>query len=167
MVRKLVALAFAGALAACLAHSPGTSLGTFAVTGTLGTQTCGASMQAQIIDPWDFDVRLSRSGSILYWLQASSPALSGTIDPSGNASVTTSEIFDLSSPDGGPHCAVVRSDTFKAALGTSSQPSSFDGSIAYHYELDQGSECGGLLSGSFDTVPCDVSYTLSAKRKSP
>lgn len=164
MIRK-IALA-ACALAACLAHQPGTALGTYAVTGSLKAQTCGAGLQPD--NPWSFDVRLSRSGSTLFWLQDSSPALSGTIDPSGNATFTTSEIFDLSEPDAGvAYCAVVRTDTFKAALGTTTDPSDFTGTIAYHYELDQGSSCGGLLAGQYDSIPCDVSYDLSAKRNSP
>lgn len=163
-MRRIFALPlFALGAVACLAHEPGTSLGTYAVTGTLGGQTCGASMQA--IDPWTFDVRLSRSGSTLFWLQDSSPALSGTIDPKGNVSITTSEIFTPTESDGGgPYCGVVRSDTFTAALGTAADPANFTGTIAYHYTLDDGSDCGGLLAGQFDTLPCDVSYTLTAKR---
>jgi hypothetical protein len=154
-------------LVACLDHQPGTSLGTYGVTGTLTTQTCGSSMQSQIIDPWAFDVRLSRSGHTIYWLQAAAPAISGVVDAAGNVSFTTSEVFPLSEADGGPYCAVIRSDTFHAALGTAADPSSFTGSIAYHYELDQGSDCGGLLAGQFDSIPCDVGYDLAAKRKSP
>ena len=152
---------------ACVAHEPGTSLGTYAVAGTLKTQSCGASMQTQIQDPWDFDVRLSRSGSILFWLQPASPALSGIVDPSGNVTLTTSQIYDLRGGDAGPYCGVVRTDTFKAALGTSADPTDFTGTITYHYELADGSVCGGLLMGQFDVVPCDVSYDLKAKRGAP
>lgn len=161
MLRRVLVL---GACAACLAHQPGSTLGTFAVTGALKTQTCGADLQAE--NPWAFDVHLSKSGTTLFWLQDSAPALSGVLDPSGNATLTTNEIFDLSEPDAGvAYCAVIRTDTFKAALGTSAAPSDFTGSIAYHYELDQGSDCGGLLAGQFDSVPCDVTYDLSAQRK--
>ncbi len=161
MIRKLGLVACA--LAACLAHEPGTSLGTYAVTGTLKTQTCGAGLQPD--DPWKFAVRLSKSGTTLFWLQDASPALSGTLDPSGNATISTSEIYDLSEPDAGiSYCAVIRSDTFKASLGTAADPSSFTGSIAYHYELDQGSSCGGLLAGQYDSLPCDVSYDVSGSR---
>jgi hypothetical protein len=154
---------------ACVAHEPGTSLGTYAVTGTLKTQTCGASMQAQIEDPWAFDVRLSRSGSILFWLQAAAPALSGIIDPKGNVTLTTTQVYVLrAGGDAGKgYCGVIRTDTFVAALGTAADPTDFTGSIAYHYALDDGSECGGLLTGQFDAVPCDVSYDLKAKRTTP
>ena len=160
-------LAPLAACIACIAHEPGTSLGTYAVTATLKTQTCGASMQSQIVDPWKFDVRLSRSGHTLFWLQAASPAISGIIDGSGNVTLTTSQIFDLSTNDAGTGCSVVRTDTFKAALGTAAAPADFTGSIAYHYELAEGAKCGGLLTGQFDVVPCDVSYDLTAKRSSP
>jgi hypothetical protein len=154
-------------LITCIAHEPGTSLGTYAVTGTLKTQTCGASMQTQIEDPWDFNVRLSRSGSILFWLQAAAPALSGIVDPSGNVTITTTQTYDLRSGDAGPYCGVVRTDTFKAALGTAAVPTDFAGTITYHYELADNSVCGGLLTGQFDAVPCDVSYDLKAKRAAP
>lgn len=163
-VRSILVLAVLGALgAACLDHDPGTPLGTYAVTGALGTQTCGADTQAD--NPWAFDVRLSRAGSILYWLQASSPPLSGTIDPKGDVTMTTTEIFTPTQADGGgPYCGVVRTDTFTAALGTDADPATFTGAIAYHYALDDGSSCGGLLAGQFDALPCDVTYSLTAKR---
>jgi hypothetical protein len=152
---------------ACTMHEPGTSLGTYAVTGTLKTQSCGASMQTQIEDPWDFDVRLSRSGSILFWLQAAAPALSGVVDPSGNVTIKTTQSYDLSTNDAGTGCSVLRTDTFKAALGTAADPTDFTGTISYHYELAEGAVCGGLLAGQFDVVPCDVSYDLAAKRTTP
>jgi len=153
-------------LLGCLDHEPGTSLGTYAVTGALQTQTCGADMQAE--DPWDFDVRLSRDGHTVFWLQAASPALSGVVDGSGNVTFTTSELFPLTDADGGgPYCAVIRSDTFHAALGTDATPATFSGDITYHYDLDDGSACGGLLYGQFDSVPCDVTYNLTAKRTAP
>ncbi len=155
------------ACVACLAHEPGTSLGTYAITGTLTTQSCGASMQSQIEDPWDFDVRLSRSDSILFWLQAASPPLSGIIDPSGNATITTTQSYDLSTNDAGTGCSVLRTDTFVAALGTAPDPTDFSATLTYHYELADGAQCGGLLAGQFDVVPCDVSYILAAKRSSP
>ena len=155
------------ACVACVAHEPGTSLGTYAVTGTLKTQSCGASMQTQIEDPWDFDVRLSRSGTTLFWLQAAAPPISGIVDPSGNVTLTTSQEYDLSTNDAGTGCSVLRTDTFKAALGTAADPTDFTGTITYHYELAQGAQCGGLLAGQFDVVPCDVSYDLAAKRSTP
>lgn len=154
-------------LIACTMHEPGTALGTFAVTGTLTTQSCGASMQTQIEDPWGFDVRLSRSGNVLFWLQPAAPALSGIVDPNGNVTLTTSQLYDLRGGDAGPYCGVTRTDTFKAALGTAADPTDFTGTIAYHYELADGSVCGGLLVGQFDAVPCDVSYDLKAKRSTP
>jgi hypothetical protein len=152
---------------ACVAHEPGTSLGTYAVAGTLKAQSCGASMQTQIEDPWDYDVRLSRSGSILFWLQAAAPPLSGFVDPSGNVTITTTQTYDLSTNDAGTGCSVLRTDTFKAALGTSADPTDFTGTITYHYELAENAVCGGLLAGQFDAVPCDVAYDLKAKRATP
>jgi hypothetical protein len=155
------------ACVACTLQQPGTQLGTFAVAGTLTTQSCGASMQSQIEDPWDFDVRLSRSNDVLFWLQAASPPLSGIVDPSGNVTITTTQSYDLSTNDAGTGCSVLRTDTFIAALGTTAAPTDFSGTITYHYELADGAQCGGLLAGQFDVVPCDVAYDLTAKRSSP
>jgi hypothetical protein len=157
------ALATAAILVACLGHEPGTSLGTYTVTGALKTQTCGAGL-ADAANPWTFDVRLSKSGELLFWLQAAAPALSGTLDPSGNAKLVTSEAIDLVGADGGVYCAVQRSDTFTAALGTSAVPATFTGGITYHYDVDPqtpltGPACPGLA------LPCDVSYDLQAKRQ--
>ncbi len=148
-------------------HDPGSSLGTFAVTGTLKTQTCGAGMTAD--NPWKFSLRLSRTANQLYWLQDSAPPISGTIDGQGNALVTSSSVYPLQDGDAGPYCAVVRTDKFTAALGSGSGAvTSFSGSLAYHYDLDQGSDCTGLLSsGGFSTMPCDVSYEIAATRTSP
>jgi hypothetical protein len=162
-VRRLALLPIA--LVACIAqHAPGTPLGTFAVDGALKTQTCGAQMQSQVVDPWSFDVRLSRSGSTVFWLQDAAPPLSGLIDPSGNVTMKATQTYDLRGGDAGPYCGIVRSDTFTAALGTAPSPTSFTGQIAYHYDLADGSDCGGLLDAQFGAIPCDVSYDLTAKR---
>ncbi len=167
LVRHGVAAAIAAACgAACVMHEPGTSLGTFAVTGTLATQTCGSGVTPD--NPWTFNVRLSRDTHTLYWLQDASPPISGYIDPQGNASLTSSSTYDLQSgADGGaPYCGVVRTDTFTAALGTGAV-TSFKGTLAYHYDVAQGADCSGVLpAAGFGTMPCDVSYELAATRTS-
>ena len=140
-------------LCACLAHEPGTVLGTYAVTGTLAKQTCSLGAE----DPWKFNVRLSKEGETLFWLQDSAPPLSGTLDPQGNASIKTTETIDLQDSDGGVYCSVQRTDTFTAALGTAATPSGFTGALAYHYDVDPSGPCAVL------SLPCDVSYGLAAK----
>jgi hypothetical protein len=116
--RRAVAAAIVAACgAACVMHEPGTSLGTFAVTGTLDKQSCGSGVTPD--NPWKFNVRLSRGSNILYWLQDSAPPVSGYIDPQGDAVITSSSTYDLQDADGGvPYCGVVRTDKFTAALGT-------------------------------------------------
>jgi hypothetical protein len=98
-------------------------------------------------------VRLSKSGEILFWLQAAAPPLSGTIAPNGNVTLTTTQDLDVQD------CSVTRTDTFIAALGTSAQPSAFTGSLAYHYDFNEDAGCTLL------PLPCDVSYALTAKRQ--
>ena len=167
LVRHGVASALAAACgAACAMHEPGTSLGTFAVTGTLGTQTCGSGVTAD--NPWTFNVRLSRGTNTLYWLQDASPPISGTIDAQGNAVLTSSSTYELQSATeaGAPYCGVVRTDKFTAALGTG-PVKSFTGTLAYHYDVDQGADCSAVLpAAGFATMPCDVSYELAATRTS-
>jgi hypothetical protein len=142
-VRRLrfgLCLPFAALVAAaCVMHEPGTSLGTYAVTGTLAKQTCGAGVTPD--DPWLFDVRLSRSSHTLYWLQDSAPPISGNIDSQGNAIIEGRSTFDLQPPNdaGLGYCGVVRTDDFTAALGamamSGTAPASFTGTLTYHYDV--------------------------------
>jgi hypothetical protein len=158
LVRLLSCLGCLTSLLACLGQDPGTPLGTFSVTGALKTQTCGSVMPAD--DPWAFNVRLSRTGDHLFWLQAAAPPLSGTIEPDGHVVLTTTETFVLQEGDAGAdYCGVIRSDDFEAMFDNPTTPSTFVGRIAYHYDLDQGANCPGM------TLPCDVSYDLVAKRQ--
>jgi len=168
-VRWLASFIFASSSAlaiACVAPA-GDPMGTYTITGTLMTQTCGGDTPAE--NPWTFDIRLTRNGNRIYWLQPAAPSLSGIIDTGGNVVFTTSEIFDLADPNDagkGNYCGVVRNDTFTAALGTATEPSTFFGTLTYHYDLDEGATCSPTQDG-LDTVPCDVTYVLAAQRSGP
>ena len=48
-------------------HQPGDELGSFAITGKLGADDCGADA-LNAPQTWSFQVKLSREGTTLYWL---------------------------------------------------------------------------------------------------
>jgi len=173
-VLRLAALAGAGfACASVLLNCsdtslPGTQLGTYRVTATLGTNTCGAGLGAP--NPWNFDVQLSQQKSTLYWswLDGSAP-LSNTL--SGNAvSLSNSETANVDmAADGavGP-CTMQRADTVQVTLGSGSPPTGFTGAVQYTFSPSGGANCSDQLSasgGSYDVLPCSVSYTTTATRQ--
>jgi hypothetical protein len=170
-VLRLAALAGAGfACASVLLNCsgnplPGTQLGTYRVVAALKTNTCGAGLAAP--NPWTFDVQLSQQGSTFYWswLDGNAP-LKNTL--SGNdVSLTNSQTSNVdSSGDGGAGpCTMQRADTVQVTLGAGSPPSSFQGSIRYTFSVSGGADCSDQLSasgGSYDALPCSVSYTTTA-----
>jgi hypothetical protein len=97
-------------IAACNATPlPGTQLGTFKVTATTSTNSCGAGLAAP--SPWVFDVQMSESDSLLYWswMDGSAP-LSGALTTT-TATVTdnTSANVDPTDAGDGP-CTMDRND---------------------------------------------------------
>jgi hypothetical protein len=76
---------------------PGTSLGSFSVSGAITANTCGSALGAS--DPWTFDTKMSRDGSTLYWqpVGAATPR-SGLLDTTNKASMT---VTTTGQPDAG------------------------------------------------------------------
>jgi hypothetical protein len=173
-VLRLAALAGAGfACASVLLNCsstplPGTQLGTYRVDAALKTNTCGAGLAAP--NPWTFDVQLSQQGSTLYWswLDGNAP-LKNTL--SGNAvSLTNSRTSNVdSNGDGGAGpCTMQRADTVQVTLAAGSPPASFQASIQYAFSASSGADCSDQLSasgGTYDVLPCSVSYTATAARQ--
>jgi hypothetical protein len=173
-VVRLAALAGAGfACASVLLNCsdsplPGTQLGTYRVVATLQTNTCGNGLGAP--NPWTFDVQLSQQGSTLYWswLDGSAP-LSSTL--SDNAvSLTNSQTSNVdSTADGGAGpCTMQRADTVQVTLGSGSPPASFKGAVRYAFSVSGGADCSDQLSaagGSYDALPCSVTYSTTATRQ--
>jgi hypothetical protein len=144
---------------------PGTLLGTYHVVATLQTNTCGAGLGAP--NPWTFDVQLSQEGSTLYWswLDGSAP-LSNALDDDSTSLTTTSSANVDGTADGGlGPCTMQRNDTVGVTLASGSPPASFTGTIGYAFSVESGANCSDQLSatgGSYDSLPCTVSYTTTA-----
>jgi hypothetical protein len=147
---------------------PGTSLGTYSVTGDSTTNTCGPGAMAP--NPWTFDVQMSEDGSTLYWSWLDgSPFLSAPIDATSSATLTMSQQqnVDGTSQSAGP-CNLERDDTIDVTLATGSPPPTFTGSISYTFSPVAGSDCGDQLSvtgGPYDTLPCTIAYDVTGTRQ--
>lgn len=149
-------------LAACSATPlPGTQLGTFKVVAKAKDNSCGLGAP----DPWTFDVQLSRSGSTLYWSwMDGSPLMSGTLDSSSHASITTTQTGNVDATDAslGP-CTMQRSDDLEVDL-PAAQGASFTGTLGYSFTAATGADCNDQLAaagGQFEAIPCAVSYTMT------
>jgi len=80
---------------------------------------------------WDFQVKLSREGSTLYWLNGRE-AIVGDIDKSGRFAFETHLDVPLADTHGAAKgCTIVRSDSASGALDNAE--SSFKGALTYAY----------------------------------
>ena len=169
--RSLVLFARSALLAACLSacagnrdiREPGEKLGTFVVGGNLVGSSCGKADRA-----FRYEVRLSREGDRLYWIQGSLP-ISGTIDSASRVRMVTSTEARVAAPDeasGSPGCTMERTDTLAATL--SGQPvKAFAGAIVYRFDVKSG-DCAGQLAaagGDYATLPCTMTYDVVANVK--
>ncbi len=146
---------------------PGTQLGTFKVTGTTTTNSCGDALGAP--DPWVFDAQLSESDSLLYWsfMDGNSPLSGALAGTSASISAATSANVDSSDAGSGP-CTMNREDAIDLTLGAASAPSSFTGTISYTFTVASGSSCSDQLTnagGQYAALPCTLAYTVSAQRQ--
>jgi hypothetical protein len=186
MVRSaVVVLVSLFSLAGCTAQSmPGTPLGTFAATGTLTSNTCGSGLDLD--NPWTFTAQLSRDGSMLYMMLAGNPSINATIDSNDDATFSTSAALSWDNAVDASACAqaenslmtqwsqqtppqctspgscdVTRADTLAITLASKS----FTGTETSTYSAASGFNCSDELSaqgGPFDTLPCTVTYSISA-----
>ncbi|HEX3776618.1 MAG TPA: hypothetical protein VHV51_19230 [Polyangiaceae bacterium] len=150
------------------AHEPGDRLGTFHATGPLSGDTCQASALLGETSSWAFDVQLSRDGSTLYWLNGEE-AIPGTIAPDGTSFDFESGVeVTLQAAQGArPGCIIARSDAASGVLGSSTTDvASFTVNMSFAYSAEAGSACSSFVGveGGFATLPCSVSYDLTATR---
>jgi len=146
---------------------PGNELGTYHVTGHLGASSCGPGALGSS-DLWEFDVKLSRDGHDLYWLNGKD-VVPGRIAADGvsfafdSRSVVQAEVAGK----GKPGCTIVRTDKASGALheqGT--DVTGFDGLMRFGYTADPTSDCSDFIGveGGFDGLPCEMSYQVDAAR---
>ncbi len=147
-------------------HQPGDAIGFFSVTGKLGDDTCGAeSLSAPAT--WSFQVKLSRDGSTLYWLNGRE-AIVGDIDKSGSFAFETHLDLPLAEKHGAAKgCTIVRSDAASGALASSE--ASLKGKLSYAYAATADSDCAEFVTGTSGlplALPCSMTYALSGARVS-
>lgn len=159
----------AGLLAAAACDDttlPGTQLGTYGVTGTQTSNTCGAGVNAPAT-PWTFDATMSESGTTLYWNDAVNGTLSGALVDS-TASMTTSVQGNVDGTNGvnGP-CNMERDLTIDVTLASGSPPGTFAGTLTYSFSVvapSTATDCSDQLSvngGTYDVLPCSFAYSLT------
>jgi len=142
--------------------APGEVLGFFAIDGKLSEDSCGAeSLSAP--DKWSFEVKLSRDGSTLYWLNGRE-AIVGDIDKTGGFSFETHIDLPLSEPHGAAKgCTIVRRDSASGSL----DDSALNAKLTYQYAATTTSDCSEFTTGSAgmpEALPCKLSYKLSGAR---
>jgi len=150
------------------AHEPGDRLGTYHATGKLVSDSCQAAILGVTSD-WQFDVKLSRESHTLYWLNGEE-AIPGTIASDGVSFGFRSGVdVTLQAPrTATPGCVIQRTDSASGELSSDSTTDvpRFDADMSFGYAVKGGSQCAAFVGveGGFASLPCQVSYALSAKR---
>jgi hypothetical protein len=153
-------------LAACTETSmPGTQLGTFKISATPTSNTCGAAMAAP--STWTFDVELSRDSDLIYWRQ-NDKLVSGAIGANRTAKIQTevTSVVVASGP-GVVGCAMNRADTVTVTLPSDAEVTSVSGTISMAVSIVEGSDCSTQLvayGGTYDAIPCTVEMSYTAAR---
>jgi len=146
---------------------PGTQLGTFKVTATTSTNSCGSGLEAP--SPWVFDVQMSENDSLLYWswMDGSAPLSGALTSTSASVTNTTSVNVDPTDAGDGP-CTMDRSDDLEITLSTATSPTSFTATITYTFSAASGADCSDQLAsvgGAYDALPCTVVYSATANKQ--
>ena len=149
------------------AHEPGDRLGTFHAAGTLVSDTCQAGVLG-VTNDWAFDVKLSREGNTLYWLNGEE-AIPGTISANGTTFGFQSgiEVTMQAAQGARPGCIILRSDIANGDLSSkTTDVKSFDVDMSFIYSVKSGTECAGYVGvqDGFAGLPCKVAYSLKAQR---
>jgi hypothetical protein len=151
---------------------PGTPLGTYNVTGTLDTNTCGAGLGAP--SPWAFTAQMSEDGTTLYWESSGESELSSTMSSATQVSITSVETANVDGTDAGVQgpCDLQSTTALDLTLSAGAHPATFTGTVTYSFATATGvsstTNCTDQLSasgGSYDTLPCTVSYSLAGTRQ--
>jgi hypothetical protein len=147
---------------------PGTALGTYNVTGTLGTNTCGSSLNAP--SPWNFTVQMSEDGTTFYWLPSTGDELSSTMASTTSVSISSVETANVDTTDAGVEgpCDLSSTTAISITLAANSPPSTFTGSVTYTFAASTGAssttDCTDQLAssgGPYETLPCTTTYSMT------
>jgi hypothetical protein len=150
------------------AHNPGTALGSFDVTATVTSNTCGDGALGEL-SPWAFSVHLARDPGVLYWNNGQA-VISGSLAADGvTFTFDTSVIQDMRDPSvvGPPPCSVTRDDSAHGKLDTATGAvSAFSGQLGYQFTPTAGSSCDDLVNGPTPVVaalPCAFTYQMTGQ----
>jgi hypothetical protein len=151
---------------------PGTALGTYNVTGTLGTNTCGSSLNAP--NPWSFTAQASEDGTTFYWEPSTGTELSSTMASSTSVSITSVETANVDTTEAGVEgpCDMTSTTAISLTLSADSPPSSLKGTITYTFAAATGAssttDCTDQLASSgglYETLPCTTTYTITGSHQ--
>ena len=165
----VVACAIAALSMFCGPALPGTSLGTYNVTGTLVSDTCGNAM-----NPWTFTVQMSEDGTALYWLPSGASSSSGNLTSATKAVIATVVTANVDATEAGAPgpCDLTVASTLDVSLAAGLTPSTFTATYAQTISAATGvsstNNCTDQLSssgGSYATLPCTASYSFSGSRQ--
>ena len=150
------------------AKIPGELLGDYDVQAQLQESSCGEGALGSS-DTWEFDVRLSRQGSAVYWLNGQE-AISGGIAADGVSFTinTTVKVPMRAAAKGRLACNMWRSDlTSGKFLGQGTDIPGFSGTLQFAYAPEANSDCTDLIGveGGFAGLPCEMSYVYEAVRR--
>lgn len=147
--------------------APGTSLGSYTVTGTLEANSCGAGFQPDPVIRFPVEVR--RSGSTAYWSMGSGPRAEGTMDSDGDFRFRYQVQIDgwpADPANGIPACRYTQTETIEGrVVGAASEADAGDGGLDL---ADAGAtdaapdDAGGGDAGAGDAGPGLVFMTATS-----
>jgi hypothetical protein len=151
------------------AHHPGEPLGTFHVTATLTSSTCGEGALGSA-DAWAFDVKLSRGDGKLLW-DNGRELVGGSVSEQGAFALTSGTEMDMrtdGASKGLAPCSIARRDEASGTLdGTDDDVTGFHGALSYAYAPTPSSSCADLTTAptlTFAQLPCAITYAMTATR---
>jgi hypothetical protein len=151
------------------AKTPGEPIGRFAMTGALERDECQAPVLG-VIDPWKFEMRLSRLGNDLYWLNGRE-AIAGSLSANEDFDFDTRVDTVIEPPRSGrPGCTLSRRDIAQGSLTPNADAASeIEAEITFVYDVSPGSDCRGVVGvpGGFARLPCRVDFGLTGTRLDP
>jgi hypothetical protein len=175
--KQVIAMAcsMAGLAIACgptASTLPGTALGTYNVSGSLQSNSCGGGLGAP--NPWNFTAQMSQDGTTLYWEPSGGTQIYGAMSSSTKVDITSTQTANVDATEGGAEgpCDLQSTTAVDLTLSASSPPAAFTGTITYTFAASTGvsstTDCTDQLTasgGTYDTLPCTLSYTVTGSRQ--
>ncbi|EYF07559.1 hypothetical protein [Chondromyces apiculatus] len=152
-------------------EQPGGQLGTFHVTGTRASNTCGEGALGAT-PTWEFNIDLAHEEGTIYWGTGTGYAAGVLAADEVSFSVVSTSVVDMRTEEtlAYPPCSIERRDTatgtLDEAVGDEPVPG-FTGRMTYQFAPTADSECIDLVAGEaplFATLPCSMAYALEGVR---